>query len=215
MEINNPRIGIIDDHATFRHNIASIITKNSQFIVVVHASNGLDFLKQFNELDESMQPGIILTDVNMPQMDGFQVVQWMNITHSHIKTVVLSMNTNEKSIIRMLNSGASAYLNKTMDPKELLNALEIVAGQGHYFKNLFNDRENYKTVDPRPIFQQLTHQQKALTMLLCADIGTRQIAVEMRMSYQQLTLHQSRLFELFQVSSRAQLTVIIKIIIDK
>src|SRR5262245_14696593 len=118
--MNQITLAIVDDHMLFRDGLAELINGFSEYKVIIEADNGLDMIKQLKTKDI---PDIILLDINMKEMDGFETAGWLKEHHPEIKILVLSMYENENAIIRMLKLGARGYLLKDIRKKELELAL--------------------------------------------------------------------------------------------
>lgn len=124
------RLILVDDHKIIRDGLRSILKEESSVQVIGEANNGQE-LKQLLESGIEM-PDVILMDINMPEMDGFETVRWVRENKPQIRVLVLSMLENEKYVSRMLEAGASGYLLKSTGKDELLHAIMNVAGGNHY-----------------------------------------------------------------------------------
>ncbi|QPH38591.1 response regulator transcription factor [Pedobacter endophyticus] len=127
--MKNLKIILAEDHAVVRHGIKRLIDEQDDMEVVAEASNGqqvLDFLSSGKTAD------IILSDVNMPELDGFELFNQIRLTHPDIRTVALSMLDSERQIKKCFIAGCLAYLTKSAEPHELIYALRSV-GQGKKF----------------------------------------------------------------------------------
>ena len=125
---------MVDDHILVRNAIADLLRKNG-FKIVCEADNGkilIEYLKK-NGL-----PDIILLDINMPVMNGYETMECIAESYDKHKVIALSMYDDENSIIRMIKAGASGYLLKESKPAELLEAIETVYQKGFYHSSLVN-----------------------------------------------------------------------------
>ena len=108
-------IVLTDDHVLLRNGLASLV-KSLGHEVYFEANNGKDLIAKLNP---EKIPDIILLDINMPEMDGYETASWLKENHPEIKVLALTMYDNENAIIRMLNCGAKGYILKDSDPDEL------------------------------------------------------------------------------------------------
>lgn len=133
------KIVLVDDHILLRNGLASLVKKLGHH-VIFEANNGKEFVSQ---LDKNNLPDIILLDINMPEMDGYETAQWVKKNYPVIKVLALSMYDNENAIIRMLKHGARGYLLKDSEPAELKAAISSVSTKGYYY----NDKVNSKLIN--------------------------------------------------------------------
>lgn len=127
--MRNLRIIIAEDHAVVRHGIKRLIDEQDDMQVVAEAANGQQVLDM---LASGERADIVLSDVNMPAVDGFALFNTIRITYPDIKTVALSMLDSERQIKKCFFAGCSAYLTKSAEPLELIYALRCV-GLGKKF----------------------------------------------------------------------------------
>src|ERR1700761_1664750 len=111
---------LVDDHILLRNGLASLV-KSLGHGVLFEADNGKDFTEK---LKVPFLPDVVLLDINMPEMDGYETAKWIKTNHPKIKVLALSMYDDENSIIRMLRNGARGYILKDSDPSELRDAIE-------------------------------------------------------------------------------------------
>lgn len=123
-------IVIIDDHILIANALSSIISNFNQFEVLYVCENGLDFQKQ---LKSKPIPDIVLLDISMPVMDGFETAKWLKETHPNVLIMALSMQDDEQSLIKMIKHSAKGYMLKNVHPTELEKGLNTLVENGHYF----------------------------------------------------------------------------------
>jgi two-component system, NarL family, invasion response regulator UvrY len=139
--MNKIKLAVVDDHKLFRDGLTELISSFIEYKVIIEADNGVDFIQQ---LSNKGIPDIILLDINMKEMDGFQTAEWLNEHHPEIKILVLSMYENENAIIRMIKAGAKGYVLKDIRKKELEQALSSVVSKGYYYTDLVTGKLIHK-----------------------------------------------------------------------
>jgi DNA-binding NarL/FixJ family response regulator len=92
------KIAIVDDHQLFREGLGSLLTKSDAYQVVISASNGAEFLEK---LSTGVRPEVVLLDLNMPEMDGFEVLKRMKGRYPEIKTLALSMHDDVTTLLNV------------------------------------------------------------------------------------------------------------------
>src|SRR5688572_27086704 len=97
------QVAIADDHVLLRNALAGLVNSFDGYTVIMEADNGKDLR---NKIQQHQVPDIALLDVNMPEMDGFETTQWLHKNYPFVKVLVLSMLSDEKTIIKMFRLGA-------------------------------------------------------------------------------------------------------------
>jgi len=201
------RLVLVDDHRLFRKGLISLIEMVcTDCNILFEADNGVDLQQK---LIKGNEPDIILMDVNMPQMDGFATVQWLNENYPLIKILVVSMIEKEESIVRMLQLGVKGYLSKDVEPKELGEALNAVMNKGFYYTDfitgklvhsLQNDNDSNKKTSAA--IQSMNNREKNFLQLACSELTYSEIAAQMFLSPKTIDGYRNSLFEKLQVKSR-------------
>lgn len=204
--MQNIRLAIIDDHEAFRDGITNFIARRPGYIVVITASNGKEFIKSLERMPITSRPTVVITDVDMPEFDGFETVTWLKQHYSEIRVVVLSMNLTEMAIMRMLTLGVSAYLHKSMDT-QILEALDHVVSFGSYFKNLFESQQVSDALH-QSVLHQLSSVEKGVLLYLSTDMRRDEIALMSGLSTGELIKLEKRIYDLFQVRTRIELMIV-------
>ena len=124
---------LVDDHVLLRNGLANLIESFGDCKVLFQASNGKDFIEK---LKPKLLPHLVLLDINMPEMDGYETCLWLKENYPDIKVLALSMYDNENSVIRMFRAGAKGYILKDCDPVELKTALNDVITKGFYYSEM-------------------------------------------------------------------------------
>lgn len=205
------KLAVVDDHKLFRKGLISLIELVSQdYTILFEADDGLDLQQK---LKDHPAPDIILMDVNMPRMDGFASVQWLNENHPAIKILVVSMIEKEETIVQMLRLGVKGYLCKDVEPKELGEALIAIANKGYYYTDFItgklvhslqhNNGESSTTSGIPPI----SEQEKGFLKLACSEMTYAEIADKMCLSPKTIDGYRNSLFEKLSVKSRVGLVL--------
>lgn len=207
------KLAIVDDHILVRKGIVQLISSASErFKVILEAGNGDELISQFPPLP-SNQPDIVITDIKMPQKDGFETVNWLKTNHPHIKIAVLTMFDDEKSVLRMLKLGVDGYLTKNMEPKDLLAGLHSLRDKGFCYSDfitgtLWQSVKNEKAgLSPFDIWLSLSEKEKTFVKHTCSEMTYHEIAGEMGLSVKTIDGYRDNLFTRFKVRSRVGLVL--------
>jgi len=133
---NTAKIVLVDDHVLLRNGLATLVTSLG-YTVMYECSNGKQLIEKISRNNE---PDLVLMDINMPELDGFETTLWLKKNYPLINVLALSMYDNESSIIRMIKNGARGYILKDTDPTELKQAISSVISKGFYYSDLVSGR---------------------------------------------------------------------------
>lgn len=171
-------IAIAEDQALFRAGLIAILKNAPRIQPIFEAENGKDLIEKLKK----QEPDVILLDLEMPVMDGMEAAQHIRKHYPHIKILVLSNHDEDSFILHMIELGANGYLLKDAEPREMIEAIEIVVANTYYF----NDRVSSAMLkrlmnNPKvePTFNQkveLTDREVAILRLLCQEMNSKEIA---------------------------------------
>lgn len=202
-------IALVDDHALLRSGLSSLV-KSLGHTVVMEAANGKDFISQLNP---KALPGLVLMDINMPEMDGFETTLWLKQNHPKVTVMALSMYDTETAIIRMMKCGAKGYVLKDSDPSELKEALESLFKRGFYYSDLVNARmiDAINNIDQNDnemkYLVQMTEKELEFLKLVCTEFTYKEIAEKMDVSHRTLENYRDSLFDKLKVKTRIGLAM--------
>ena len=201
------QVAIADDHSLLRKALGKLVASFENYAVLFEADNGRE-LK--SKILEHIIPDVVLLDVNMPDMDGYETMRWLYANHPQIKVLALSMFSDEKTIIKMLRLGAKGYILKNIDPDELKNALDSVMQKNFYLSEYISGKiisGLNKDVDKPPEDVVLTEKEKEFLKLICSDNTYKDIATKMFVSPRTVDDYRNTLFDKLKVKSRVGLVM--------
>ncbi len=206
------KVVLIDDHALLRDALAKMIGLFKEYEVLFTANNGRHFIKL---LDPDNLPNIVIMDVTMPLMNGFETALWVRDNHPDMKVIALSMLNDERTIIQMLRNGAKGYLLKDTEIEDLKQALDDVSNRGMYindilYKNLMhsiNGSPEQAEENEKQVALELTEREKEFLRWLCTDKSYKEIATDMYLSPRTVDGYRDTLFEKLKVTSRIGLVL--------
>ncbi len=197
---------IVDDHLLFAGSLEKLINSFPNFRVLFHAKNGLDL--QHKLKSEKTLPEILLLDINMPVMDGFETAQWMVENHPSIKILALSMEDDERAILKMLRTGVKGYLLKDIHPENLKLALREVIEKGYYHSEKVAETL-LNSLNPTEPQVQLNLKENELTFLqlACSEMTYKEIAEIMNLSPKTIDGYRQDLFNRLNIKNRVGLVM--------
>lgn len=203
------KIALADDHVLLRNGLAALI-KNLGHEVLFEADNGRDLIEKLSP--ESL-PEVLLLDINMPEMDGYEAAQWLKVNHPDIKVLALSMYDHESSVIRMLKCGAKGYILKDSEPAELKAAVDALLTKGYYYSDLVSGKliHAINKMDDEGsdihTFSNLNERETNFLKLTCTELTYKEIAEKMFVSPRTIDGYRDGLFEKLGVKTRVGLVM--------
>jgi two-component system invasion response regulator UvrY len=207
-----PKVVLVDDHVLLRSALSKIINAFDGYSVLFEANNGRHFIQM---LDPDNLPNIVIMDVTMPVMNGYETTAWITANHPDMKVIALSMLNDERVVIRMLRSGAKGYLLKDTEVEDLKKAMEEVSNKGIYINEiLYKNIVQSINTDPQEmeeleqqVAMNLTEREKEFLRWLCTEKSYKEVAAEMYLSPRTVDGYRDTLFEKLKVSSRIGLVL--------
>jgi two-component system, NarL family, invasion response regulator UvrY len=206
------KIALVDDHSLLRNGLASLIN-NLGYSVLYECSNGQQLI---DKVEKNEAPDVILMDINMPEMDGFETTLWLKRNRPLVNVIALSMYDDETSIIRMIKNGARGYILKDINPKELKLAIESVMAKGFYYSDLVsgkivkrvrNEGDEDEEGNNSKLAVKLNERQIEFLKLAATEMTYKEIAERMHVSPRTVDGYRDELFEKLNIKSRVGLVL--------
>ena len=207
-------IAVVDDHKLFRAGLINLVRSlGDEFHIQLEANNGqelLDSLKAIEADSSQSLPDLIILDVDMPIMDGFETAERMRELFPGVKILVLTMLQDEATLIRMLRLGIKGYLSKDVEPEELKNALLEIYNKGFHYTDAFTGRliavlqgdgQNSESAS------QLNERELTFLEYCCSELTYKEIADKMFLSPKTIDGYRAALFEKLEAKSRVGLVL--------
>ncbi len=189
---------IVDDHNLFGQSLKGLIKSFADFEVLEVLENGQELVEYFNA--GKPLPDILLLDIRMPVMNGFETMEWIRLNYSDQKVLALTMEDDEEIIIKMIKAGCRGYLLKDIEPDEFLFALNCVSESGYYLNEESSlamcSKEKEKPED------KLSQRELEFLNLACSELTYKQVADEMNLSPKTIDGYRESLFNKLDVRSR-------------
>jgi len=199
-------VSLIDDHVLLRNSLAAVIDSFDGYKVVFEADNGKHFIEQ---LARYKRPHVVLLDISMPVMDGFETAKWINEHAPDIKVLVLSMINNEEAVISMLKDGVRGFILKDSKPHVLRQALDEVINKGFFLNDVVSGQVlNILREQPEQSSKNnLTEKEITFLKFCCSEKSYKEIADEMNISLRAAEALRCSLFEKIDTPSRVGLVL--------
>ena len=202
------KVALVDDHILLRNALANLVDSFGECKVIDQMGNGKQLIESIRR---GNLPDVILLDLNIPEMDGFETAEWLNVNEPQIHVLMLTMYDSELSLIRLLQLGVKGFLKKDIHPSELKFAIQSVAANGFYYSHHTTGRLVHllkNTTGPIHYGAMLTEQEMRFLKLACSDLTYKQIAQKMYLNPRSIDTLRDHLFLKLDVRSRVGLAMI-------
>ncbi len=204
------RVALVDDHVLLRNALAVLINSFENCRVINESANGKEIK---NAILDGIIPDVIIMDLNMPEMDGFETSEFLHREFPKIPILMLTMYDSELSLIRLLQTGVKGFLKKDIHPSELKFAIRSVMQSGFYYSNhttgklinLFRSNENGYIPLQRSL---LSAQDIQFMKMVCSDLTYKEIAQKMGLNPRSIDTLRDQLFLKLDVRSRVGLAMV-------
>jgi DNA-binding NarL/FixJ family response regulator len=186
------RIAILDDHRIVIDGLKMLLKDQLGLTVVAEHTNGANMLESM----EKIPVDILLTDMMMPDMDGFEVAIRVRKRYPDVKIIALSMNGDGPLVEKMVDEvGVNAYLLKTANKNELLDAIKAVADhQTYYSPEILNELESYRKLKQETDLVRMTAREIEIIRCIAADLSNKMIADTLFISERTVETHRKNIF---------------------
>jgi DNA-binding NarL/FixJ family response regulator len=201
------QVAVADDHVLLRRALSKLIASFEGYTVLFEADNGKEVKIR---LAQHVIPDVLLLDVNMPEVDGFETAKWVYERFPHIKILALSMYSDETTVIKMLRNGAKGFVLKNADPEKLKEALDSIVEKDFYLSDFVSGKilsGLHRNVDVEKDQINLNNKEKEFLKWVCSDLTYKEIAEKMFVSYRTADDYRNTLFEKLNVKSRVGLVI--------
>jgi DNA-binding NarL/FixJ family response regulator len=189
------KVLIVDDHPLFRSGLRQVIESDPRFNLVGEAGEGGAALKFILE----KKPDVAVLDLNLPGLSGLEIARQLQIKKNPTHLIVLTMHKEEEMINRALDSGVSGFVLKENAVEDILEAIEIVAGGGHYLSPsvsgfLVRRRNRAETLAAqKPGLDDLTKAERRILKLIAEKKTSKEIAAELFISPRTVEAHRANI----------------------
>lgn len=195
---NKINIGLVDDDLILLEGLGLLLSTIPTLNIAFSTTQPDDVIRQLTELDSQVFPSVLLIDIKMEPINGFQLVELVKEMYPNIKIIILSSYYRQSYLGQMVKLGVSSFLPKN-SPKELLfEAIKQVAEKGVFFtekeqKLLINFLQNKKSrYNEEPVF---TERETEVIKLICKEFTNQEIADKLFLSKRTVETHRQRILE--------------------
>lgn len=199
------RIALVDDHLVVRKALCKMLADLPDIEVVFDAADGRQFLEQL----AVQKVDVVLLDLEMPVMNGWQTIKALQQSEVKPKIIVLTMHADLTIAAEMLSAGANAYLLKECSIDEMQDAIVSVFNRGKFDNSLIKKVKELNQVHPVQSFTkapfELDERQMKLLQLICDGFTSKQIGELLATSKKNIDRLRTQLMKKFEVSTGNEL----------
>lgn len=192
------RLLIADDHVMFAQGLESLL--RDEFELLGTAGNGEELV----EATLRLNPDVILVDISMPVLNGFDAVRRIRASGSETRIVFLTMHDDAALLSEAFRCGASGYILKQAAGEELANAIREVAHGNNYVSPLVTDLPS-ELLTPHPQKTTITPRQREVLELISRGLTMKEIASQLNISTRTAESHKYEMMQTLRVETTAEL----------
>lgn len=200
------KVMLADDHILMREGIKKLLEFDGSIEVIEQASDGIECLEKLQEVT----PDILLLDINMPRMNGIEVLEELKAKKSPLKVLVLTVHSEVEYLVKAVDIGANGYILKDSGSAELKQAIENIINNDTYIQpNLIpalNSRLINRDVDKEKL-ESLTKREVEILAQVASGMFNKEIAANLSISERTVKNHISNIFKKIDVNDRTQAAV--------
>jgi DNA-binding NarL/FixJ family response regulator len=199
---NNIRVVVVDDHPVFRQGVIRVLERTPDIEVVAESAGAVKAL----ELLDTLRPDIMICDIRMPGKSGIDVLRRARAFSPNTRSIILSAYDDDEYIMEAVATGASGYVLKTVDIRELPEIVRRVnAGQTVLYPPI-GDRLAHLLGNSLPSVNNgpLSTREREIVALAASGMSSKDIAKQLKLSVRTVESHFSRIFVKLAVSSRLE-----------
>ena len=200
------KVMLADDHVLMREGIRQLLEFDGTISVIAEANNGAECMEPLL----SVHPDILLLDINMPVMNGIEVLQEIKKKNISVKVLVLTVHNEVEYLLKAVDIGVDGYIMKDAESAELKNAINcIMQGETYIQPSLvpaLNNRLVSRDIDKEKI-NSLTKRELEVLIEVANGMFNKEIATSLNISERTVKNHISNIFKKIDVSDRTQAAV--------
>ena len=200
------RVMLVDDHTLIREGIKQLLEFDGFTEVIDQASDGAECLEKL----QYVQTDILLLDINMPNVNGIEVLEEIKKKDIPVKVLMLTVHSEAEYIIQAVDNGANGYILKNSGSEELKKAIQsVMEGDSYIQPSLIpslNSRLVNRDIDKEKI-AALTKRELEILTQIAGGMFNKEIAMNLNISERTVKNHISNIFKKIDVSDRTQAAV--------
>ena len=200
---------LVDDHTIVRNGLRSLIEVMGNYKVIAEFDNGLQFI---NAIPLMPDPDLAIIDLNMPEMNGVETVRWLRKHRPLLKVLILTLDSDEQTIIELFRMGVRGYLSKNCTATVLKKAIEDTIITGYYHSELLQNAlamDAEKVQHEHSILERITDRELLFLKLICdeREYTYEEMTTHMNVHRRTIDGYRTSLFDKFNIKSKTGLVL--------
>lgn len=197
---------IADDHKMFLDGLLSILEHKEDYQIILTANSGKNVAKYLDiNTDEAID--LVITDVNMPELNGVELNKHIKAKHPNVKTLVVSMLHDAVTVQALTKDNVDGYVPKNAEKEELITAIETILNGEKYFSQSIKDVYlKGMFSNERTLMESLSKREKEVLTLIAEEFTTQEIADKLFLSKHTIESYRKNLISKLEVRNLAGLT---------
>lgn len=198
------KVLIVDDHALVRMGIRRLLEDMQDMEVVADAESG----EQALQLVKSLKPDVVLLDMKMPGIDGWEVTRRLKKSHPQVKVIAVTAMSSEPLPNRVLQLGAMGYLTKESGSDEMAAAIRKVAKGDKYLSAEIAQKMAISSLDSshNSPFELLSEREMQVMLMITSGMSVQDISERLYLSTKTINGYRYRMFEKLGIKNDVELT---------
>ena len=200
------KVMLADDHALMREGIKHLLEFDGIVEVIAEANDGVDCLEKL----KYVQPDLLLLDINMPGMNGLDVLEELKRKKNPIKILILTVHSEVEYLIHAVDIGADGYILKDSGSSELKQAIDVILNGDSYIQPSLLPTLNSRLINrdtDKDKLESLTRRELEILKQIAGGMFNKEIATNLNISERTVKNHISNIFKKIDVSDRTQAAV--------
>jgi DNA-binding NarL/FixJ family response regulator len=189
------RLLIVDDHFVVRIGLTSALNLEPDMQVIAEARNGKEAVTLF----QKHRPDVVVMDYQLPELNGAEATAAIREKSPDARIIVLSVYKGEEDVHRAVQAGASGYLPKSAEPRELVEAIRAIHNGGQYFPAAIS-----AALSQRQARGKLSEREQEVLVMIVRGRSNKEIAAALGISENTVKVHTTKVFEKLNVADRLE-----------
>ena len=194
------RVVIADDHTVVRKGIRDLLTDEGDIAVVGEAHTGQEAI----DLALALQPDVVVMDINMPELSGVEATRQIRAAAPAVRVLVLTAYADDPYIYGLLDAGASGYILKTAEGRDIVRAVRSTAAGQSAIDPAVAPRLIARLTQPAVHGDTLSERELAVLRLAARGLTNKQIGAELAISDRTVQNHLANIYAKLGVASRTE-----------
>ena len=199
------KVLLADDHDIVRAGLRRVVEESGEIAVVAETSDGRQVIGMVKEVC----PDVVVVDISMPTLDGFEVISQLHSQYPQVPALVLSMHEEEQYVVRAIGLGAKGYISKRSAPEQLVSAIKKLHSGGFYLSESAAESVAFRLARgnrEKSLLDTLSNREVQVLRLLAMGRSVREIAESYTLSAKTVNTYRFRLMQKLSIRNVTELT---------